>query len=80
MNQEDRSLEDCDGPIASFRGATLRIQQDNTCDDFAVLPLTGNVHTSGIPTVSRSGGNSVSSSEMNSGPIIVWASCLLYAL
>ncbi|XP_034248801.1 tumor protein p63-regulated gene 1-like protein isoform X1 [Thrips palmi] len=40
MDPEDRSLDDCDGPIASFRGATLQIQAENAAEDVASLSVS----------------------------------------
>lgn len=63
MDLEDRSLDDCDGPVASFRGATLQIQQDldnpapALTDDVALLPVSqapSGVHVWSSSVASRS--------------------------
>lgn len=40
MDPEDKSLDDCDGPIACFRGATLQIQEENPVEDVASLSIS----------------------------------------
>ena len=74
MDQDERSLEDCDGPVASFRGATLRIQPDNICDDVAMLPLIGD-GTSDNDGASRRKGNSATPSDINSGYLPFYLDC-----
>lgn len=66
-------MDDCDGldgPIASFRGATLRIQQDNPVDDFATLPLSESSRDNSISSTAfpmRSDFDCASPSEFKSG-------------
>lgn len=76
MDPEDRSLDDCDGPIASFHGATLQIQDEHSAKAVASLSVSVSQTSHIRQNCSDSVANEVhtaSPSEIKSGSFVAYA-------